>query len=83
MSYSDDDKEQCSTFKELLEKANQLSDPDQFRLVERIFDRLPQSEQIRIARTCRDKFTAVATLDEPLYVHVVPLLEKFAAVEPQ
>lgn len=83
MSYSNDDKNQQPTFEEVQDMALALSEPEKYRLAELIFDGLPQSEQIRIARACRDKLTAAATLDESLYVHVAPLLEKFAAVDPQ
>jgi len=80
MSYSNDDK----TSNQPLKKCRiwlSLSEPEKYRLAELIFDGLPQSEQICIARAW-DKLTAAATLDESLYV-VAPLLEKFAAVEPQ
>jgi hypothetical protein len=50
MSYSDDDKNQQPTFEEVQEVALALSEPDKYRLAELIFDGLPQSEQIRIAR---------------------------------
>ena len=84
MSYSDDDEEQRSAaFYEALEMFERLSLIDKFRLLVEIGDTLPQSEQIQRARVLRHKLTAAATLDESLYVHLAPLIEKLAAVEPQ
>ena len=72
MSYSDDDKNQQPTFEEVQEVAEQLSEPEKFHLAEMIFDGLPKSEQIRIARMCRHRLTAAATLDESSYVYLAP-----------
>lgn len=83
MSYGDDDQNQQLTFEEVQEVAEQLSEPEKFRLAELIFDGLPKSEQIRIARMCRHKLAAAATLDETSYIYLAPLIEKLAAVEPQ
>jgi hypothetical protein len=84
MSYSDDDEKQRSAaFYEVQEMFERLSLLDKFRLLVELCDTLPQSEQIHTARVLRHKLVAAVTLEESLYVHLAPLIDKLAAMELQ
>lgn len=84
MSYSDDDENQYSAaFYELLEMFERLSPLDKLRMQVEICITSPRSEKIQFARVLRHKLIAAATLDESLYVHLAPLIEKLAAMDLQ